>query len=100
MMMIIGSLSPSAVKRSYIMKAQTRYFVSVLITAILLAPSSGFAQQPFSLEPSIKRIHDGLALNDEQTSQVRDILTKHEPEIAELRQRAQKLLYSQKLQQD
>lgn len=82
------------------MKLKKRDFVFFLIAVMLLVSWQTPAQQPLTLEPSIKRLHDTLALNDEQTNQVRDVLTKHAQEISELQQRAQKLPYSQKLQTD
>ena len=82
------------------MKANRHAFVFVIVAAMLLAQLPAYAQQPLTLEPSVKRLHDNLALNDEQTTQVREVLTKHMQEITELQQRAQKMPYSQKLQID
>src|SRR5688572_13243809 len=94
------------------MKLKARLFIFLIIAAMLPAPVNAFAQapqqplqrpaqqQPFTLEPIIKRIGDGLALNDEQRNQLRQVFAKHEPNIKELRGRATVQPYSQKLQND
>ncbi len=94
------------------MKLKARLFIFSIIAAMLLAPVNTFAQvpqqplqgpapqQPFTLEPIIKRMSEGLALNGEQTNKLREVFTRHEPQIKELRSRAQMQPYSQKLQID
>jgi uncharacterized protein (DUF1800 family) len=94
------------------MKQKSRSLVLAIIVAMLLTPLHTFAQtpqqteprplpqQPFTLEPIIKRLRDNLALNEAQTNQAREIFAKHEEQIKELRVRAQTQPYSQKLQTD
>ncbi len=82
------------------MKRMKRDFVFFIIAVLLLAQLPAYAQQPLTLEPSVKRLHDNLALTDEQTRQAREVLNKHLQEISDLQQRAQKSPYSQKLQLD
>jgi uncharacterized protein (DUF1800 family) len=94
------------------MERNARLLVFSIIVAMLPAPVNGFAQAPqpqgqrplaqapFTLEPLIKRIIDGLALKDEQTIRLRELFARHETQIKELRGRAQTQPYSQKLQTD
>jgi uncharacterized protein (DUF1800 family) len=94
------------------MKLKARLFIFSVIAAMLPAPVNTFAQvpqqtqqrpaqqQPFTLEPVIKRIADGLALSNEQLTQLREVFARHEPKIKELRGRATAQPYSQKLQLD
>jgi uncharacterized protein (DUF1800 family) len=77
-----------------------------IIASLLLAPVHSLAQNPqgqpppFTVEPIIKRLHDMLALSDEQTKEVREIFARREARIKELRQRAQTQSYSQKFLND
>src|SRR5687767_12867573 len=92
------------------MKPKARLFIFSLIAAMLPAPAQVFAQapqpaqqrpaqqQPLTLEPIVKRIADGLALSNEQLTQLREVFARHEPKIKELRARATVQPYSQKLQ--
>jgi uncharacterized protein (DUF1800 family) len=91
------------------MKQNARVLVCSIIVAMLLAPLDAFAQAPaqrppaqppFTLEPAIKRVSDGLGLRAEQLVQVREIFSRHEANIKELRNRAQTQPYSQRLQTD
>jgi uncharacterized protein (DUF1800 family) len=94
------------------MKQKARVSIFLIIVAMLPIPVNAFAQapqphaqrpapqQPFTLEPVIKRISDGLALKEEQLTRLREIFAGHETKIKELRTRATTQPFSQKLQND
>jgi uncharacterized protein (DUF1800 family) len=91
------------------MNRKARLFIFPIIASLLLAPIHTLAQTPqpqgqpvpsYTVEPIIKRLHDTLALSDEQTNQVREVFARHEAKIKELRQRAQTQSYSQKFLTD
>jgi uncharacterized protein (DUF1800 family) len=94
------------------MERKVRLFIFLIIVTMLPMPVNTFAQapqpqaqrpvsqQPFTLEPIIKRISDGLVLKEEQTIRLREIFAQHEAKIKEMRGRATMQPFSQKLQSD
>jgi len=79
------------------MKSRSRLLVLPILISLLLPPLNSIAQsvkqaQPF--EQFVTKIRDGLKLNEEQVSQLRQVLAKHEAKITELRRRAQAMPYA------
>src|SRR5262249_57303300 len=88
-----------------LMRSKSCLILSVILAAVLVAPigSTTRAQQtpqgiPPAFEPLINRIREALKLNEEQTSDLRKVLIKHGPRLAELRNRAQANPYAPGLQ--
>src|SRR5262245_13501088 len=78
------------------MRSKSRLLLSVILAVLLVMPlgSTIRAQQPPqgippAFEPLINRIRDALKLNEEQIGELRKVLIKHGPKLAELRNRAQ-----------
>lgn len=94
------------------MKRKARLSIFSIIVAMLPMPVNAFVQapqpqaqkpapqQPFTLEPIIKKLSEGLALKEEQIVRLREIFASHEATIKELRGRASQQPYSQKIQTD
>ncbi|HKS42834.1 MAG TPA: DUF1800 domain-containing protein [Blastocatellia bacterium] len=76
------------------MKSRSRLLVLPILISLLLTPLNSIAQSAQPFEPFVTRIRDGLKLNEEQVSQLRQVLVKHEPKITELRRRAQATPYA------
>jgi len=81
-----------------------RLVLSVALSAMLVWSISPVrAQQPpqqpaMTFEPLVNRVRDSLKLNEEQVVDLRNVLSKHAPKLAELRNRAQGNPYAPGLQ--
>ncbi|MEK6301700.1 MAG: DUF1800 family protein [Acidobacteriota bacterium] len=72
------------------MRFNMRKVLSTVLALVINSTSNtAFAQAPQTFEPFVARIRDSLKLTDDQVKELRQILSKHEPKIAELRRRAQ-----------
>src|ERR1051326_4670025 len=72
------------------MKLHSRLVALLVFFSLLLTPLSVIAQTPpppQAVEQFIKRIRDGLKLNDDQVNELRQVLSKHESKYLELRRR-------------
>jgi uncharacterized protein (DUF1800 family) len=80
------------------------FFLAVILVAPILSTTRAAQQPPQPpaqiFEPLIKRIRDGLMLNEAQTGELRNLLIKHTPKLMELRARAQTNPYAPGLQPD
>jgi uncharacterized protein (DUF1800 family) len=87
------------------MRSTIRHILIVVLTVTFVAPvaTKVQAQQPpqapaTAFEPLVNRIRDSLKLNEQQVSELRNVLAKHAPKLLELRNRAQSNPYAPGIQ--
>ena len=88
------------------MRSSIHLVLAVVLAVTFVAPVTTkiqAAQQPTqapatAFEPLVNRIRDSLKLNEEQVSELRNVLARHAPKLLELRNRAQTNPYAPGLQ--